>query len=93
MLLRTIERFMREHNLPATTFGRMAVKDPCFVIDLRCGRISRAATELRVRAWMDGYQAAVQRRAGGPQGHAAAPQAPEAQPRSSAEDEATEVAS
>jgi hypothetical protein len=55
MLLRTIETFLREHNLPATKFGRLAAHDPRFVLDLRMGRTPRRDTELRTRAWMQGY--------------------------------------
>ena len=62
MLLRTIETFLREHQLAATRFGRMAAHDPRFVLDLRMGRSPRRETELRTRAWMQGYSdhAAVQ---------------------------------
>jgi len=55
MLLRTIETFLRTHNLPATKFGRLAAHDPRFVLDLRMGRTPRRDTELRTRAWMQGY--------------------------------------
>lgn len=57
MLLRTIETFLREHNLPATKFGSLAAHDPRFVLDLRMGRTPRRDTELRTRAWMQGYAA------------------------------------
>lgn len=55
MLLRTIETFLSEHQLPATRFGRLAAHDPRFVLDLRMGRSPRRETELRTRAWMKGY--------------------------------------
>ena len=55
MLLRSIETFLRTHNLPATKFGRLAAHDPRFVLDLRMGRTPRRETELRTRAWMQGY--------------------------------------
>ena len=55
MLLRSIESFLRAHNLPATKFGRLAAHDPRFVLDLRMGRTPRRETELRTRAWMQGY--------------------------------------
>lgn len=55
MLLRTIETFLREHAMPATRFGRLAAHDPRFVLDLRMGRTPRRETELRTRAWMQGY--------------------------------------
>jgi hypothetical protein len=55
MLLRTIETFLRDYAMPATKFGRLAAHDPRFVLDLRMGRIPRPDTELRTRAWMQGY--------------------------------------
>jgi hypothetical protein len=55
MLLRTIETFLRVHAMPATKFGRLAAHDPRFVLDLRMGRTPRRDTELRTRAWMQGY--------------------------------------
>lgn len=55
MLLRNIEVFLRQHSIPATKFGRLAAHDPRFVLDLRMGRTPRPDTELRTRAWMQGY--------------------------------------
>lgn len=55
MLLRTIETFLRTYTMPATKFGRLAAHDPRFVLDLRMGRTPRPDTELRTRAWMQGY--------------------------------------
>ena len=55
MLIRDVEKFMREHDMPATKFGRLAAHDPRFVLDLRMGRIPRAKTEARTRAWMKAY--------------------------------------
>jgi len=52
MLIRDVEKFMREHDMPATKFGRLAAHDPRFVLDLRMGRIPRPATEARTRSWM-----------------------------------------
>ncbi len=57
MLLRTVEQFLRDHDMPATKFGRLAAHDPRFVLDLRMGRLPRPATEARTRAWMAGYAA------------------------------------
>ena len=57
MLLRTIETFLRTHSMPATKFGRLAAHDPRFVLDLRMGRTPRRDTEMRTRAWMQGYAA------------------------------------
>lgn len=55
MLIRDVEKFLREHNMPATKFGRLAAHDPRFVLDLRMGRIPRPETEARTRAWMAQY--------------------------------------
>ncbi|MEM9501461.1 MAG: hypothetical protein AAF941_06395 [Pseudomonadota bacterium] len=56
MLIRTIEAFLREHEMPATKFGRLAAHDPRFVLDLRMGRIPRPATEARTRSWMRDFE-------------------------------------
>ena len=61
MLIRKVEHFLREHDMPATTFGRLAAHDPRFVLDLRMGRIPRAATEARIVGWMADYTAAPQK--------------------------------
>ncbi len=55
MLIRKVEKFMREHDIPATKFGRLAANDPRFVLDLRMGRIPRPATEARTLRWMESY--------------------------------------
>ncbi len=55
MLIRTIEKFLRQHEMPATKFGRLAAHDPRFVLDLRMGRIPRPGTEARIRKWMELY--------------------------------------
>lgn len=55
MLIRSVEKFLRQHDMPATKFGRLAAHDPRFVLDLRMGRIPRPGTEARIRDWMDGY--------------------------------------
>ena len=57
MLLRTIETFLRTHNLPATKFGRLAAHDPRFVLDLRMGREPRHATKSRVEHFMNKWRA------------------------------------
>lgn len=58
MLIRTVEKFLRQHEMPATKFGRLAAHDPRFVLDLRMGRIPRERTEERIRAFMAGFEAA-----------------------------------
>ena len=55
MLIRTVEQFLRQHDMAATKFGRLATHDPRFVLDLRMGRIPRPHTEARVRRWMAEY--------------------------------------
>jgi hypothetical protein len=56
MLIRQIERFLRETGMPWTKFGRLATHDPRFVEDLRNGRMPRPATERRVEHFMNTYQ-------------------------------------
>lgn len=58
MLIRKVEKFLRTHDMPATKFGRLAAHDPRFVLDLRMGRIPRAATEARTLRWMAEFEAA-----------------------------------
>ncbi|WP_336986927.1 hypothetical protein [Altererythrobacter aquiaggeris] len=55
MLIRTIEKFLRQTGMPATKFGRLATHDPRFVLDLRNGRLPRPATEERVEHFMNTY--------------------------------------
>lgn len=55
MLIRTIEKFLREHDMAATRFGRLAAHDPRFVLDLRMGRIPRPETQKRIEHFMNNY--------------------------------------
>ena len=55
MLIRRIEQFLRKTGMPCSTFGRLAAQDPCFVADLRNGRMPRRATEARVDLFMTAY--------------------------------------
>lgn len=55
MLLRDIERFLRQTGLPETKFGRLAVSDPRLVSDLRRGREPRRRLALRVEHFMNTY--------------------------------------
>ncbi|MCD1622034.1 hypothetical protein AAG614_08680 [Citromicrobium bathyomarinum] len=57
MLIRRIERFLREFDMPATKFGRLATHDPRFVLDLRNGRMPRSGTERRVDGFMAEWRA------------------------------------
>ena len=52
MLLRQIERYIRQSGMPPARFGREAVGDPRFVHDLRLGREPRPKTAARVAAWL-----------------------------------------
>ena len=56
MLLRQIERFLRQTDMPWTKFGRLAAQDPRFVADLRNGRTPRPGTAARVEEFMRNYQ-------------------------------------
>ncbi|MDE2597282.1 MAG: hypothetical protein KGL44_10435 [Sphingomonadales bacterium] len=55
MLIRQIERFLRTTGMPWTKFGRLAVRDPRFVEDLRNGRTPRSVTTERVEHFMNTY--------------------------------------
>lgn len=56
MLIRSIEKFLRAHEMPPTNFGRLAVRDPRFVSDLRNGRQPGPAVSERVEHFMNAYQ-------------------------------------
>ena len=56
MLIRTIEKFLRDHEMPATKFGRLAANDPRLVLDLRMGREPRARMRRRVEHFMNIYR-------------------------------------
>ena len=52
LVLRKIEKFLRRTEMPHTRFGRMAVRDPRLVHDLRNGREPRAAMVARIEAFL-----------------------------------------
>jgi 2,4-dienoyl-CoA reductase-like NADH-dependent reductase (Old Yellow Enzyme family) len=52
---RTVERFLREHDIPATKFGRMAARDPRLVLDMRMGRELGSAMTQRLMDFMGNY--------------------------------------
>lgn len=52
-LLPVIEKFLRVRNVAPTRFGRDAVRDPRFVLDLRNGREPRRHTVSRVLDYID----------------------------------------
>jgi hypothetical protein len=56
MVLRRIERFLRATGMPWTKFGRLAVRDPRIVADLRNGRTPRPAMERRLEHFMNNYE-------------------------------------
>lgn len=55
-LLEQIETYLDRTRIPPSKFGRMAVGDPRFVEDLRCGRRPRNHTQQRVRAYLSEHQ-------------------------------------
>ena len=63
LLLRNrIERFLRRSRMAPTRFGREAVRDPRFVLDLRLGRHPRPRVAARVRAYLDEQEALLKRK-------------------------------
>lgn len=59
MLLRTIETFIRENEIPPTRFGRESVCDPRLVHDLRRGRQPGERMRRRVEHFMNTYRRSV----------------------------------
>lgn len=57
VILRKIERFLRQAEMSETRFGRMAVRDPRLVHDLRRGREPRPAMVARIEAFIAGQTA------------------------------------
>ena len=55
-LLRKVERYLRRSGTAPTTFGRLAVRDPQFVFDLRRGRNIGIRIERRVNAYIDALE-------------------------------------
>ena len=51
-LLDRIELHLKETHISATRFGRRAVGDPRFVLDLRMGRRPRRRTVQKVEAYL-----------------------------------------
>ncbi|APL94822.1 hypothetical protein Sj15T_33820 [Sphingobium sp. TA15] len=56
MLLREVEKFLRENDIPATRFGRESVRDPRLVLDLRRGREPGERMKRRVEHFMNTYR-------------------------------------
>lgn len=57
-LLHRVEAFLREADMPPTIFGRLALRDPRFVGDLRRGRKPHRKTERRAIQYMDQWRRA-----------------------------------
>jgi hypothetical protein len=53
MLLKRIDAFLRRTRTSPTRFGRDALGDPNFVLNLRDGRVPRASTAMRVHQYLD----------------------------------------
>lgn len=51
-LLERIEKHLKDNHISATRFGRRAVGDPRFVLDLRMGRRPRRRTLERLEAYL-----------------------------------------
>lgn len=51
-ILLEIERYLRQHEMPASRFGRLAAADPRLVSDLRKGRDPSSRTVARIRAFI-----------------------------------------
>ena len=62
-LLDRIESHLKEAHISATRFGRRAVGDPRFVLDLRMGRRPRRRTLERVEHYLSRFPSAVSVRA------------------------------
>ena len=56
MLLEQIEMHLRARRMTPTRFGREAFGDPNLIAQLREGRELRAATERRIREYLDGNE-------------------------------------
>lgn len=57
-LIDEIAAFLERAQLSETTFGRLALKDPHFVRDLRKGRRLWPETEQKIRDFMSSYSPA-----------------------------------
>ena len=50
-----VERFLFRHDMLATQFGVLAMKDPTFIFRLRGGREPKLSTCEKIRTWMNDY--------------------------------------
>lgn len=53
---RKIERFLRQHDMAPTSFGRRVARDPRLVLDMRNGRCLRPAMVLKAEAFMAAFE-------------------------------------
>lgn len=53
LLEKRIEDYLRRTGMRPTTFGRLALRDPLLIADLRRGRILRPLTQARIEAFLD----------------------------------------
>lgn len=52
MILRKVERYLRDSGMSATAFGRQVARDPRLVHDLRLGRTPGAAMQQRIELFI-----------------------------------------
>ena len=60
MLLQRIERHLRLRRMTPTRFGREALGDPNFVLNLKDGREPRLKTVRKVEAYIEAHEPAHQ---------------------------------
>jgi hypothetical protein len=56
LIMRKIERFLRQYEMPPTNFGRLSVGDPRLIHDMRRGRQFRISMIRRVETFMAAYR-------------------------------------
>jgi hypothetical protein len=59
-LLDAIDEFVSLHGMSPITFGRLAMKDPHFVRDIRGGRRVWPETDAKIRAFMANHSPATE---------------------------------
>jgi hypothetical protein len=55
-LLYRVDRFLKESGMPPTLFGRLAVRDPRFVGDLRNGREPGSRVSRNIEHFMNKWK-------------------------------------
>jgi len=61
-LLDAIDEFVALHGMSPITFGRLAMKDPHFVRDIRGGRRVWPETDAKIRAFIANHVATVEQK-------------------------------